>query len=994
MRGSSSSVMAKESVAERWEDDIVRSCEDKRLYRYLLLKNGLKAFIISDSTTDKSAASMNILVGSMSDPWTYPGLAHFCEHMLFLGTEKFPSENEYNKYLAEHSGGSNAFTASDHTNYYFDVAPDAFKGALDRFAQFFLCPLFTESCVEREVNAVHSEHEKNVLNDFWRMDQLEKSTCNPEHPYSKFGTGNKTTLFDEPNERGECVRDALLQFHKEWYSANAMGLTVLGKESLDELEEMVVELFSGVENKNVTVPTWSGKDMYSEQPHTGYIVPVKDIRHLHITWPFPDLRAHYKSGPGYYLSHLIGHEGKGSLLSYLKSQGWVNSLAGGHKNGPRGFSFFCVNVDLTEEGIDHVDDIAKATFQYLNLMREAGAQQWIFEELQKITSISFRFKDKERPQSYVTGVAESLHYYPPEEILSGAYLLTEFNAPLISSMLELLTPEKARLAVVGKQVAAKTTKTEKWYGTQYELEPVPEAMLEQWRNSGRNPALALPKPNPFIPENLELCTHSEGVSPLPQNILNTPLASVWFKQDTEYKLPKNNMYAELFSPIAYLNPGNTNLLHMLAQMFRDALTEYSYEAELADLEYSLNNSKYGLTLNVRGYSDKQPVFVREIMQKLVNFKVDPKRFAILKETYERALCNFCADQPHQHVVYYTSLLMSQFGWSKEDLLQAAKQSLTVEALEAFIDTFLSSLHVTLLVHGAVSRQWALTLAGLVTAPLEQRQPPTRPLLESQKHRQREIKLPKGSSHVYEAYNTVHLSSAVEVVLQGDQLNTKHNALFELAAQILAEPSYDELRTKEQLGYIVWSGLRRNHGTQGFRIIVQSPHAPEYLDQRIEAFFEKMKGRILEMSDEDFARHRDALIDRRLEKPKKMATLTMQWWTEIICNQYNFDRDNIEVECLRGTAKQELVDHYMSYIAAEGKERAKLSVQVLSRAEGGAGSEVPSVSPPTDTDLVPPPPLPQPTRITSVSAFKGTMSLFPLLQPYQPPASPTDSKAKL
>lgn len=68
----------------------------------------------------------------MSDPWDIPGLAHFCEHMLFLGTEKFPSENEYNKYLSEHSGGSNAYTASDHTNYYFDVAPDAFKGALDR----------------------------------------------------------------------------------------------------------------------------------------------------------------------------------------------------------------------------------------------------------------------------------------------------------------------------------------------------------------------------------------------------------------------------------------------------------------------------------------------------------------------------------------------------------------------------------------------------------------------------------------------------------------------------------------------------------------------------------------------------------------------------------------------------------------------------------------------------------------------------------------------
>lgn len=68
----------------------------------------------------------------MSDPSRLPGLAHFCEHMLFLGTEKYPSENEYSKFLSEHGGGSNACTYSDHTNYYFDVVPEHFGGALDR----------------------------------------------------------------------------------------------------------------------------------------------------------------------------------------------------------------------------------------------------------------------------------------------------------------------------------------------------------------------------------------------------------------------------------------------------------------------------------------------------------------------------------------------------------------------------------------------------------------------------------------------------------------------------------------------------------------------------------------------------------------------------------------------------------------------------------------------------------------------------------------------
>ncbi len=63
---------------------------------------------------------------------------------------------------------------------------------LCRFAQFFLCPLFDESCKDREVNAVDSEHEKNLMNDAWRLFQLEKATGNPDHPFSKFGTGRKS----------------------------------------------------------------------------------------------------------------------------------------------------------------------------------------------------------------------------------------------------------------------------------------------------------------------------------------------------------------------------------------------------------------------------------------------------------------------------------------------------------------------------------------------------------------------------------------------------------------------------------------------------------------------------------------------------------------------------------------------------------------------------------------------------------------------------------
>ncbi|XP_050730176.1 insulin-degrading enzyme-like isoform X1 [Eriocheir sinensis] len=977
-------------------DGIVKSEEDQRLYRALVLNNDLKVLLISDPATDKSAAALDVHVGSMSDPAELPGLAHFCEHMLFMGTEKYPCENEYNKYLSEHGGCSNAYTAADHTNYYFDVAPDAFAGALDRFAQFFVTPLFTESGVDREVNAVNSEHEKNIQNDYWRLAQLEKSTADPTHDFSKFGTGNKETLDTLPKEQGINVRDSLLQFHAKWYSSNIMALAVLGKESLDELEEMVLGLFSEVENKSVTVPEWITHPFGPKQCRkVGYVVPVKDIRNLYVTFPIPDLHPYYKTAPGHYLGHLIGHEGPGSLLSYLKGRGWVNSLVGGQKSGAKGFAFFVVNVDLTEEGIEHVEDIVTAVFQYLNLLKEEGPQQWVFDECRDLSAMTFRFKDKEQPQSYTCGLSEQLHYYPLEEVLCGGYLLSEYKPELINMVLEHLTPENIRIAVVGKALSDKVTCTEKWYGTCYKMECVEEELLGRWRDAGSNQLLRLPSRNEFVPTTFDLYKDTQEISRLPEMISQTPLARVWFKQDDEYKLPKAVVYTELFSPVAYLDPHHTNQLHIFAQLFRDALTEYTYAADLAGLTYSLSNSKYGLTLLVKGYNDKLHVLLEKIMERMTSFQVDPKRFEILKDAYVRALRNFSADQPHQHVVYYTSLLLAEHGWTKEELLEATNE-MTVENLEAFIPRFLSGLHVEMLIHGNMMRESAVTLASTLQEQLTSRAH-TRPLLPSQLARQREYQLRDGTSNVYQAENTVHKSSAVETYFQCGMQATHNNMLLELLCQIFAEPAFDELRTKEQLGYIVWCGIRRANGTQGLRIIVQGDRHPEYLTSRIEAFLHKMGENLEKLPEEEFVRHREALASRRLERPKKLSHLTANWWAEITSNQYNFDRDAVEVAHLRTLSKQDIIDFYKQFVSSVASQRKKLCVQVTSMAPGGAGHPDTPNQGRTEPDdgLALPPPLQEPEVITDIPEFKQGLALYPLMRPLIPVSTTTTpSKSKL
>ena len=195
-----------------------QSANDRRAYSVLHLENSLRVLVISDPDSNISAASMDVAVGSFSDPSDLQGLAHFCEHMLFLGTKKYPVEGEYAEYLVTHQGYDNAFTSTQETNYYFSVQADYFEGALDRFAQFFVSPLLTASAVGREMHAVDAEYQKDLLDDNWRFWRLLKTVSNPDHPFHQFSIGNLETL------NKSDTHDRLIEFYQTHYSANQVSV--------------------------------------------------------------------------------------------------------------------------------------------------------------------------------------------------------------------------------------------------------------------------------------------------------------------------------------------------------------------------------------------------------------------------------------------------------------------------------------------------------------------------------------------------------------------------------------------------------------------------------------------------------------------------------------------------------------------------------------------------------------------------------------------------
>ena len=513
--------------AEPRSTAIERSPADTRDYRAFVLDNGLEALVVSDPDADEAAAALNVNVGSGSDPEDRPGLAHFLEHMLFLGTEKYPDAGEYGRYLAEHGGSSNATTSFAHTSYFFDVDAEYLEGALDRFAQFFIAPRFDREYVGRERQVVHSEYVSRRRSDRLRGFAAWRQTLDPRHPLSRFLVGNAQTLADRP---GADIRDELIDFHQRTYSSRLMKLAVVGREPLDVLEGWVRARFAAVPRRGYDPPRIA-TPLYPEDllPARLEIEPVRELRTISLSFAIPPMRPYYRARPLTLVSHLLGHEGRGSLLSALKARGWAEGLSAGPGMRHRDFATFMVTIQATEAGLVHRDEVAAAVFAYLDLIREEGIEPRFHDELARMARIGFRFLEKAAPRSWAVSLAAALHVYPAAEVLTAPWRFDGFDPEIERRFLSSLTPDRVLVTVVAKGVT--TDSLAPFQDTPYRLTPIPAETVARWRDAVPEDAFALPEPNPFLPGDLEVID-VQGAGARPERIVSRPGFDLWHHAQT------------------------------------------------------------------------------------------------------------------------------------------------------------------------------------------------------------------------------------------------------------------------------------------------------------------------------------------------------------------------------------------------------------------------------------------------------------------------------
>jgi insulysin len=899
---------------------------DDREYKIITLKNKLKALLISDPKTDKAAAALDVNVGAFSDYEHLPGLAHFCEHLLFMGTKKYPSENEYSSYLSNHGGHSNAYTAAEDTNYYFEVNHQYLEGAMDRFSQFFTSPLFDPSCKDREIRAVDSENKKNLQNDTWRLYQLDKSLSNPTHPYHKFSTGNLQTLGEVPESQGIDVREELLKFYKDSYSANLMKLAVIGREDLNTLEKWVVEKFTEVPNFNTAKPTFEGAVFTpNELQKLIKAKPIMTKNKLSLSFTVPDHEQNWDVQSSHYFSHLIGHEGEGSILSYLKEQGWANSLSAGGYTISQGNSTFGVDVDLTEKGLQHYEDVLYTIFQYLDIVRNEEPHQWIYEELKEISEMNFKFKQKSSPSATVSSLAKDLQKnYVPDDYILSKRVMRRFDPQLIKEFAQSLTVDKLRVTLVSQSV--ETDKTEKWYGTEHSVDNISSELIAKLSDPSKNTELRLPKPNEFIPTRFDV-EKVEVEQPAKQPILlkNDDKFRFWYKKDDQFWVPK--AYVQLFMnvPAATGSPYANTMSLLFSELVQDSLIDISYNAEIAALNFHLINGKEGFVLSFDGYNEKLPVLVKEVLNELVNFKPKRHRFEVLKEKSIRNMKNFEYKPPYNQVTTVFSTLVNDKVYTTAEKIEAM-ENVTFEDLEHFIPSIFKQAFVEGLIVGNYDEKEALEITEVVQKSLS-----FAPLFTAQKFKPRSYLLPENKIFRFEKVlpDEQNTNTCIQYFIQfGESRDSELYAKASLLAQLIKEPAFDILRTKEQLGYIVFSGILETRTTFGLRIIIQSERNAAYLESRIVNFLVLFQQTLAEMSDEAFEHHKEALIHKKLETLKNLGQENSRFTGAISSGFYDFLGHEIAVEHLKEISKKDAMQFYNMFVI---NGSSKLVVNLLAKA---------------------------------------------------------------
>uniref|UniRef100_A0A182T8N9 Nardilysin n=1 Tax=Anopheles maculatus TaxID=74869 RepID=A0A182T8N9_9DIPT len=889
-----------------------------------------------------AAAALCVGVGSFNDPRNIQGLAHFLEHMIFMGSKKYPRENEYDSYISKCGGFDNAVTDLEETTFYFEIDEAHLEGALDRFASLFTEPLMLRDSVCRERDAVESEFQTNKNRFSSAREQLVASLGRDDHPISLFSWGNLETL--KKNITDDELYSELHNFQRRHYSAHRMHFAVQARMSLDELEALTVKYFSAIPSN--WLPADNLSSMFNEtntfRPeyyNKLYVVkPISDVCQLDITWCLPPCVRDYHVKAIDYISYVMGFEGKNSLTSYLRKKSLALDVHTGASSGFEKnslYTLYTVSITMTDQGLENVEEILKAVYSFVRLLKREGPVERIFKELQDLEATSFRYRKEKEASDNVEELVVNMRYYPPEHIITGSELYFKYDPAEIWTVINNLNEPRFNLMISSTKPFRNVTynRTETWFGTEYVELDVPAEWKQLWETVEPMPEIQLQEKNQYISTNYTILADEDDgleVPPYPEKLLENEMCELWFRQDTKFRLPLALMYIYIISPLPFNNPRSSALVGFFVSMVKFQLAEELYPAEVAGLNYDLYPAEKGVVLKIDGYNEKLPIIADEISATMGRFAelFSASVFDVIKVKLEKAYFNELM-KPNKLNRDVRLKLVQLNHWTTWEKFEHMK-NFTANDVRQFGRDLFNGYKIQALVQGNLHKEVAQeamlkVLSNLNGSPIQD--------IKSIESKAREI--PIGDNYLRVSnFREQDVNTATTTFYQAGPVTPFLHASLELLVSLLEEPLFDVLRTKEQLGYDVSTTLRDNAGILGFSITVHSQEnkfSYHHIDERIELFNQHFWLVLQDMTEKDFELVKTSLKHRKQVVDTELKNEASRHWGEITTEEYIFNRNKLEVEQIEKLSKSD-VSQLFRRLVVDSTSRRKLCVQVIGNNE--------------------------------------------------------------
>ncbi|MEI8365930.1 MAG: insulinase family protein [Parachlamydiaceae bacterium] len=892
------------------------------------LENGLQAYLISDPKVDSSSAALVVQTGSWEDPVEYPGIAHFLEHMLFLGTKKYPDESEYSRYLSEHGGQYNAFTSNDYTGYIFSINNSAFPETLDRFSSFFTEPLFNPSGVDRELEAINQEYAKNIENDDFREYFVLKELANPAHPMHAFSMGNRESLL-------KVSQETLKNWYKQHYSANRMRLEVISNLPLEQIQSLVIADFSSVPNHNlppisVDIP-FIPDDV---KAHMIYIEPIKNVRQLTICWELPQKFADMRdTRPGDVIGHILGHEGKKSLLAQLKKEKLADEISAGTEIIGARDTLFSITINLTDAGVKNVNTVILRCFEAIARLKADKVPRYLFDEMQTMALLNYQYQEREEAFGHILKEAMILPREDMSTFPEQTLIIQKFDPKAIEEMLKFLTPENAIFDLIAPKnlTGVPTDRKEQWLGANYALIPVPHDTLNMWRNAARNPQIDLPEPNPYIPENVNLISYSQQLQdnnasyvPHPALIIDNDQGQIYFAQDTYYSIPTVSWTFEIKTPaIKTTSPSTIVLGDLFVKYVTEALSEYTYPATMGGLNFAIQRTDNGLSISIDGYSDKADELFFDIIRTIKKLRPREQKFKTYKDSLLRQYQDASLDKPiMQDLEILRSLLHKDYILEKTKAIIIRK--ITFDDLDNFVNKLFENTYVEGIIYGNTTES---QVKDFVSRFLEELA--SSPYPKAQQYKKEVIVLPDDKGPFFVEVKSKVQGNALLLAIELEEFSFSTRAAQQILMQAIQEPFYTALRTKQQTGYIVISKAEdiEQHLFNLFGVQSNS-HDGRDLLARFELFLEGFLQEIskTEVTTDRFNNIKNALITMLRQPPQSTTEMGALLYKLAFSYNGDFDRIAKRIQAFEDLSYEDFIKKAGQMIGKENKHRLAVLLQ--------------------------------------------------------------------